>query len=237
MNPERWRSVVGYEEMYEISSLGRARGVDRIDSAGRRWRGRVLSPQPAGAGYLYFNLSHAGKTRRRAASRAILESFVGPCPENMEACHNNGVKLDNSVGNLRWDTKKGNEKDKAIHGTRIVGELHKNSKLNSTNVERINDLHRAGYSQDGIGEWLSIGRSAVRKVVTGKTWKHVAVQECPTRRYAPARLVAYRNSQAKLSDGDIERIRDMRQCGALMEPIANWFSISRTSISRVCSRP
>ncbi len=51
------------------------------------------------------------------AHRAVLLAFVGPCPEGMEACHNNGDPLDNRVENLRWDTRSNNTLDKVAHGT------------------------------------------------------------------------------------------------------------------------
>ena len=43
---EEWRPVSGYEGAYEVSDQGRVRSVDRVDSAGRRLRGRVLSAHP-----------------------------------------------------------------------------------------------------------------------------------------------------------------------------------------------
>lgn len=49
--------------------------------------------------------------------RLVLMTFVGPCPEGMEACHLDGDVLNNGVENLRWDTHESNMGDKKEHGT------------------------------------------------------------------------------------------------------------------------
>lgn len=41
---------------------------------------------------------------------------MGPCPDGMEACHNNGDQLDNRIENLRWDTHSANIYDQVAHG-------------------------------------------------------------------------------------------------------------------------
>jgi hypothetical protein len=38
----------------------------------------------------------------------VLFAFVGPCPEGMECCHENDVRDDNRIENLRWDTHANN---------------------------------------------------------------------------------------------------------------------------------
>jgi hypothetical protein len=119
---EEWRPVYGYEGHYEVSSLGRVRSVDRTVAGphdGARWRlrGKLMRPTPWRKGYLGINLSKDGKQRRFQVHRLVLEAFVGPCPEGQQACHNNNVRSDNCLVNLRWDTLSANMRDKAIHGT------------------------------------------------------------------------------------------------------------------------
>ena len=41
---ERWKAVIGYEGLYEVSCLGRVRSLDTIDSFGRKHgNGRISS--------------------------------------------------------------------------------------------------------------------------------------------------------------------------------------------------
>lgn len=47
----------------------------------------------------------------------MLTAFVGPCPDGMEGCHNDGDPHNNRLDNLRWDTRANNARDAIRHGT------------------------------------------------------------------------------------------------------------------------
>jgi hypothetical protein len=47
----------------------------------------------------------------------LLTTFVGPRPEDLEACHNDGNSLNDALSNLRWDTSTANNLDQVRHGT------------------------------------------------------------------------------------------------------------------------
>lgn len=58
-----------------------------------------------------------GRKKRRFLfiHRAVLLAWVGPCPDGMEGCHNDGNPENNSVDNLRWDTRSANQYDRWRH--------------------------------------------------------------------------------------------------------------------------
>lgn len=119
---EEWRPVVGYEGLYEVSNLGRVRGLDRIiannrPGTTRTWRGRILRQTIRDTGHRTLHLARDGHPRARGVHCLVLEAFVGPCPPGMEACHNNGIPNDNRLTNLRWDTRLANMLDRITHGT------------------------------------------------------------------------------------------------------------------------
>jgi hypothetical protein len=121
---ERWLPVVGWEGYYEVSDMGRVRSVDRtIIRSGRqsgdgRWfyRGKVLSPGINRLGYPLVALSRSSNITSKKVHRLVLEAFVGPCPDGMEACHNDGVRSNAKLTNLRWDTPSANQHDTVRHG-------------------------------------------------------------------------------------------------------------------------
>ena len=117
---ERWLSIPGYEGIYEVSDHGRVRGLDREINRGAsgklRIHGQILKPQPLRR-YRAVRLKVHGRKRVALIHRLVLEAFVGPCPEGMEACHWDGDPTNNRVENLRWDTRSANARDRVRHGT------------------------------------------------------------------------------------------------------------------------
>lgn len=121
MTTEKWLPVAGYEGQYEVSDLGRVRGLERIVKAKlgsqRRQRALVLRAGLGGTGYYFVRLTKNAIGKSYAVHRLVLQAFVGPCPEGMEACHNNGIATDNRLENLRWDTAQSNSHDQFEHRT------------------------------------------------------------------------------------------------------------------------
>ena len=110
MSAETWKEVVGFPD-YEVSDLGRVRGLSRLDTIGRQRRERVRKASPKLARYVQISLRSCGKTFVRRIHRVVLEAFRGPCPEGLEGCHNDGYRRNNALQNLRWDTHQSNMDD------------------------------------------------------------------------------------------------------------------------------
>jgi hypothetical protein len=114
-----WLPVVGYEGKYEVSDDGRVRSLDRLarirGGAYRPVSGRELKIQfRPPRGYPVVTLGHSDKFY---VHTLMLTAFVGPCPEGMEALHENDVADDNRwPGNLRWGTRSENKLDAVRNG-------------------------------------------------------------------------------------------------------------------------
>lgn len=81
-----------------------------------RWRLMKLGVQKSrtpGRRYRYVNLTPAegGKYRTFRVHRLVLLAFVGPCPEGMEARHEDGDPSNNRLDNLAWGTPAENRAD------------------------------------------------------------------------------------------------------------------------------
>jgi hypothetical protein len=113
---EEWRDVVGLEGLYQVSSHGRVRSLDRVitrkTGAKQSYKGKLLKPALLKVGYLYVNIRGS-----KAVHRLVLEAFVGPCPEGMECRHLDGTRTNNHLSNLRWGTSSENNQDILDHGT------------------------------------------------------------------------------------------------------------------------
>lgn len=74
---------------------------------------RELRQQEGAQGY--FTVSLDRKTRR--VHQLVLEAWVGPRPEGMEARHLDGIAAHNVLGNLAWGTSGENKLDMVRLGT------------------------------------------------------------------------------------------------------------------------
>lgn len=124
LGKEVFLPVAGYEGLYEVSNLGRVRSLDRIitTSSGvkRRYRGKTLTPATANKwGHRVVNLCGKGGRVTQKVHQVhtlVLTAFVGPRPEGMECCHQDGDPSNNILSNLRWDTPSSNNYDTVKHG-------------------------------------------------------------------------------------------------------------------------
>lgn len=170
---EEWRPVVGYEGLYEVSDLGRVRRLERLvagSTAGTRRLKPRLRKTAVVRGYAVVQLTdESGAHEMCRVHRLVLKAFVGPCPDGMQGCHDNGDALDNRLRNLRWDTRSGNEADKLRHGTHIRGERHPNLVLTDGVVRKARELKQGGAGLKEISARLGISEvSAWRAIRFGK---------------------------------------------------------------------
>lgn len=129
---------------------------------GRRgWR---LRPTRTDSGHRLVMLYLDGKPIGRLVHRLVLEAFVGPCPDGMEACHGDGDPDNNRLTNLRWDTRSANQMDSVRHGTKFTP----NVRLTHADVEVAKELRAAGHSYRRIAELIGVqSHTTIRSALTG----------------------------------------------------------------------
>lgn len=123
---ESWKSVVGYEGIYEVSDQGRVKSLARTVKHGnggyKEVPDRILKAHPDRKGYLGVSLHKGSKASRKrfTVHSLVARAFIGPRPEGLDVCHNDGDKQNNWVENLRYDTRKENILDAVRHGTHTM---------------------------------------------------------------------------------------------------------------------
>jgi len=114
---EGWRQIPDWP--YEASDLGRVRRIPWLDDDGCLHIGGEVALCPdkrKGKGYLYATLRDGERRRKAAVAVLVLEAWRGLRPgPGYEACHNNGVRTDNRLSELRWDTRDANVADMQRH--------------------------------------------------------------------------------------------------------------------------
>ena len=178
---EKWLPVVGYEGYYEVSDHGRIRSLERKAlTLGRsskpylrKVRQRILSQKIDKLGYCSVHFSRFAKSEMRKVHRLVLEAFIGPCPDKQVCRHfPDRAPTNNYLTNLSWGTRKENENDKNVHGTRHRGEASATSKIMMADVGKIFSLHDGGLRPGKIAIEIGISRSQIRRILSGENWAH-----------------------------------------------------------------
>ena len=101
---EIWKDVIGYENKYEVSNLGRVRSCPRNTSGLGRADYLIMKQSKDRRGYMTIGLTMNGKKSRFRVHRLVASSFI-PNPEGKEFVnHIDGVKDNNILSNLEWAT-------------------------------------------------------------------------------------------------------------------------------------
>lgn len=170
---EIWKPIPDFPG-YEVSSWGAVRSYWSTHGYIKEFPQRILS-QGWQRGYLTVGLGKLGKTYHFHTHRLVLIEFIGPCPPGMEACHNDGIRSNNHLINLRWDTHKNNIHDAIKHGTYHFIEMkhHSTRKLTEKDIVEIRLMATKGYSHREIGKIFSVTGSHITQVVLRKRWKNI----------------------------------------------------------------
>lgn len=158
--------IVGYSN-YFISESGEIYSKQKTEL--------VLKKQTIGAiGYKVVSLWKENVGKNHYAHRLILECFIGPCPAGMEALHKNGNRLDNSISNLRWGTRKENVADAIRHGTATVGSKNGAAKLSRNDIGWLIDMRDMGFNAVESSKHFNVSPTTIRRVYTRTTY----IKEC-----------------------------------------------------------
>jgi hypothetical protein len=123
---ELWKSVKGYEGLYEVSNLGRVRSK-RVNTRITDKTDRVMKQKVDNHGYYRVNLHKNGKMKAYLVSRMVAEAFIFNPGNLPQVGHANDDKTDNTIDNLYWtDSKENNnhngkmEKFQKAHNDKIM---------------------------------------------------------------------------------------------------------------------
>lgn len=172
---EHWLPVPGYEGIYEVSDRGRMRSLDRhVHRTGVRGdahvQGRILKGSPNSDGYLSVDLRDSGRRQSTKVHRVVALAFLGEPPEGAEVAHWDGDRANNSLSNLRYDTRTGNQRDRYRHHTDNRGERSGKAKLTTAGVIDIRRRIAAGDRLDYIARDFGVSPVTISGIKARRRW-------------------------------------------------------------------
>jgi hypothetical protein len=116
MTEIHWQEIPGYEGLYEVSTDGRVRSIDRMitDSLGRSriQKGMPKKPWTDDGGYERVELCKNGRRSGLGVNRLVALTFLPPpLPGQIEVRHLDCNPGNNRVENLSWGTHSENVRD------------------------------------------------------------------------------------------------------------------------------
>ena len=167
---EEWKPVVGHENEYEVSNLGRVRSIARYVrivrhgvEAARLVQPRVLKP---GRMNRFGHCSVAiGKGNSRTVHSLVAEAFIGPRPEGFDVAHLNGDGADNRAENLAYVSRSENNQHMVHHGKR---------KLTVEQVESVKAKTDWAHGEKAAAaRALGVSPQMLSSILVGRSYAHV----------------------------------------------------------------
>jgi len=104
---EIWKDIPGYEGLYQASTMGGIRRLERVDPLGRIWPAKDLIPQRLSNGYYLIRLKRTSeKAKGYGLHRVIVMTFIGA--SDLSVDHLDGDPSNNRLDNLEYVTSREN---------------------------------------------------------------------------------------------------------------------------------
>ena len=151
---EIWKDIQGYEGIYQISSFGNVKSLERIikhPNCDYHQKERILKQTLDGGGYPLVGLHKDGVVKKIHVHRLVALAFVERKDLSLEVNHIDENKQNNSADNLEWVTRLENE----FHGTKRQRQ-RANTDYSIIAKKNSKKILQLDLNQNVIREWNSL---------------------------------------------------------------------------------
>lgn len=169
LDEEIWKWIIGYEDIYMASNLGRIKCLPRtwiVRCGGIRKRSEILmKPWINSNGYYFIGLMKDGKRKTIAVHILIAKLFIENPYNKPEVNHIDTDKSNNRADNLEWNTRLENA-EHAVKSGRY------RRKLSDDDVIFIrNNYKEKRYSQCELSKMFDVSPATICEIVNYKKRK------------------------------------------------------------------
>lgn len=170
---EIWKEITGFEGLYEVSSIGNIRSLDRkIPIKNGLWniKGKVLKLCNDSDGYKIIGLSKNKLRKTYKVHRLVANAFIENTLNKPQVNHINGVKYDNRIDNLEWATNKENMVHAFLIGLKKNNDYNLSLMKESASKKVIDQNSGIIYSSiKDASKALSIGYGGLKSQLRGES--------------------------------------------------------------------
>lgn len=157
---ETWKPVVGYEGLYEVSSVGRVKRVMNV----KRGNGGILKYDINENGYLRVGLYNNNKRRRYSVHRLVALAFVPNPLGKPQINHIDNDPSNNCYKNLEWVTIMENVHHCIRQGRKVISP---HSKLSEEDVKNILG---SSLPQVKLAEMFNMSKQQISRIKRRESW-------------------------------------------------------------------
>lgn len=182
LQAEIWKPIPGFEHFYEVSNMGRVRGVRR---------NRLRSPNLTVKGYLHIALFCYGERFKPIAiHRLVAWAFIGPQKSGIVVNHLDGNPQNNRLSNLEYCTRKQDTQHAIRMGLKPIGSRHWSrlhpewrahgeghgcATITDVQAKQIKQLLKAGLGPTAVARIIGCSVKVAKDISCNKTWRHVTL--------------------------------------------------------------
>lgn len=167
--------VKGYKGYYKLNKKGEVLSVPRN---GTRKTPRILKQRISSKGYPAVCLSKKGKSKWWTIHRLLAIHFIPNPKRKSDVNHINGNKLDYSLENLEWATRRENFNHalktglwKSKGGNR--GVKHRAAQVTEDDVKIIRSQIQEGQRVVDIAKFHNVTPNLISQIKGNRSWKHI----------------------------------------------------------------
>ena len=179
---EIWKDIKNYEGLYQISSYGRVKSLERKDGIGRNIKERILKPGINTKKYFFISLSKNNNQKTYVIHRLVALHFIPNSLNKPQVNHIDSDKSNNYIDNLEWCTHSENiqhawknglcenvRKTASINGKKYCSKKVKCIETGIIYISVNEASRQTGFNRTNIAACCR----GLRKTANKYTWKYI----------------------------------------------------------------